>query len=146
MRGLHFCNIYKKQNIPILKKNWIKSVITGPGLYIIQHGNNFHISNSMWGFLKSILWKIITRPFYCSSLFCSLTSLFYGEQSEKEKTPSESSPSDSETKDTVRKKASHTFKKCLIRIFVWIYYIWRCRIPLVSHHKACTSLSMKRET
>uniref|UniRef100_A0A8C1I374 Transmembrane protein 63C n=2 Tax=Cyprinus carpio TaxID=7962 RepID=A0A8C1I374_CYPCA len=29
----------------------------------------------------------------------SLTSLFYGEQSEKEKTPSESSPSDSETKD-----------------------------------------------
>ncbi|KAK9960052.1 hypothetical protein ABG768_010129 [Culter alburnus] len=30
----------------------------------------------------------------------SLTSLFYGEQSEKEKTPSESSPSDSETKDT----------------------------------------------
>uniref|UniRef100_A0A8C2BF48 Transmembrane protein 63C n=1 Tax=Cyprinus carpio TaxID=7962 RepID=A0A8C2BF48_CYPCA len=32
----------------------------------------------------------------------SLTSLFYGEQSEKEKTPSESSPSDSETKDMVR--------------------------------------------
>ncbi|XP_030643254.1 osmosensitive cation channel TMEM63C [Chanos chanos] len=30
----------------------------------------------------------------------SLTSLFYGEQSEKEKSPSESSPSDSETKDT----------------------------------------------
>ncbi|TRY58369.1 hypothetical protein DNTS_034211 [Danionella cerebrum] len=30
----------------------------------------------------------------------SLTSLFYGEQSEKEKTPSESSPSDSDTKDT----------------------------------------------
>ncbi|KAK6307255.1 hypothetical protein J4Q44_G00224030 [Coregonus suidteri] len=29
----------------------------------------------------------------------SLTSLFYGEQSEKEKSPSESSPSDSETKD-----------------------------------------------
>ncbi|XP_005158939.1 calcium permeable stress-gated cation channel 1 isoform X1 [Danio rerio] len=29
----------------------------------------------------------------------SLTSLFYGEQSEKEKTPSDSSPSDSETKD-----------------------------------------------
>ncbi|XP_043119583.1 calcium permeable stress-gated cation channel 1 isoform X1 [Puntigrus tetrazona] len=29
----------------------------------------------------------------------SLTSLFYGEQSEKEKTPSESSPSDSESKD-----------------------------------------------
>uniref|UniRef100_A0AAR2J9K2 Transmembrane protein 63C n=1 Tax=Pygocentrus nattereri TaxID=42514 RepID=A0AAR2J9K2_PYGNA len=32
----------------------------------------------------------------------SLTSLFYGEQSEKEKSPSESSPSDSETKDMVR--------------------------------------------
>uniref|UniRef100_A0A8C7PDK8 Transmembrane protein 63C n=1 Tax=Oncorhynchus mykiss TaxID=8022 RepID=A0A8C7PDK8_ONCMY len=31
----------------------------------------------------------------------SLTSLFYGEQSEKEKSPSESSPSDSETKDLV---------------------------------------------
>ena len=31
----------------------------------------------------------------------SLTSLFYGEPSEKEKSPSESSPSDSETKDTV---------------------------------------------
>lgn len=34
-------------------------------------------------------------------LFLSLTSLFYGEQSEKEKSPSESSPSDSETKDLV---------------------------------------------
>lgn len=31
----------------------------------------------------------------------SLTSLFYGEPSEKEKSPSESSPSDSETKDMV---------------------------------------------
>uniref|UniRef100_A0A8C7VSE9 Transmembrane protein 63C n=1 Tax=Oncorhynchus mykiss TaxID=8022 RepID=A0A8C7VSE9_ONCMY len=31
----------------------------------------------------------------------SLTSLFYGEQSEKEKSPSESSPSDSDTKDLV---------------------------------------------
>uniref|UniRef100_A0A673Z6U5 Transmembrane protein 63C n=1 Tax=Salmo trutta TaxID=8032 RepID=A0A673Z6U5_SALTR len=34
----------------------------------------------------------------------SLTSLFYGEQSEKEKSPSESSPSDSETKDLIRSK------------------------------------------
>uniref|UniRef100_A0A8C7D5K4 Transmembrane protein 63C n=1 Tax=Oncorhynchus kisutch TaxID=8019 RepID=A0A8C7D5K4_ONCKI len=32
----------------------------------------------------------------------SLTSLFYGEQSEKEKSPSESSPSDSDTKDLVK--------------------------------------------
>uniref|UniRef100_A0A8C6PJZ0 Transmembrane protein 63C n=1 Tax=Nothobranchius furzeri TaxID=105023 RepID=A0A8C6PJZ0_NOTFU len=32
----------------------------------------------------------------------SLTSLFYGEPSEKEKSPSESSPSDSETKDMVK--------------------------------------------
>lgn len=35
------------------------------------------------------------------SLYFSLTSLFYGEPSEKEKSPSESSPSDSETKDMV---------------------------------------------
>uniref|UniRef100_A0A8C7QXI2 Transmembrane protein 63C n=1 Tax=Oncorhynchus mykiss TaxID=8022 RepID=A0A8C7QXI2_ONCMY len=34
----------------------------------------------------------------------SLTSLFYGEQSEKEKSPSESSPSDSDTKDLIRSK------------------------------------------
>uniref|UniRef100_A0AAY4AB32 Transmembrane protein 63C n=1 Tax=Denticeps clupeoides TaxID=299321 RepID=A0AAY4AB32_9TELE len=34
----------------------------------------------------------------------SLTSLFYGEQSEKEKSPSESSPSDSESKDMIRSK------------------------------------------
>lgn len=38
--------------------------------------------------------------FYCA--FLSLTSLFYGEQNEKEKSPSETSPSDSETKDMVR--------------------------------------------
>lgn len=93
-----------------LEKYGVKCVITGPGLYIIQHGN-----------IKCILWKSITCPFYCLSLFCSLTSLFYGEQSEKEKTPSDSSPSDSETKATVRKKASHMFKKRLIRIFAWIY-------------------------
>uniref|UniRef100_A0A3Q4GIX0 Transmembrane protein 63C n=1 Tax=Neolamprologus brichardi TaxID=32507 RepID=A0A3Q4GIX0_NEOBR len=35
------------------------------------------------------------------SSLCSLTSLFYGEPSEKEKSPSESSPSDSETKDMI---------------------------------------------
>lgn len=35
----------------------------------------------------------------------SLTSLFYGEPSEKEKSPSESSPSDSETKDMVSFRA-----------------------------------------
>uniref|UniRef100_A0A8C8CG44 Transmembrane protein 63C n=1 Tax=Oncorhynchus tshawytscha TaxID=74940 RepID=A0A8C8CG44_ONCTS len=34
----------------------------------------------------------------------SLTSLFYGEQNEKEKSPSESSPSDSDTKDLIRSK------------------------------------------
>lgn len=40
----------------------------------------------------------------------SLTSLFYGEQSEKEKSPSESSPSDSETKGMVREEAHIEFE------------------------------------
>uniref|UniRef100_A0AAY4AB19 Transmembrane protein 63C n=1 Tax=Denticeps clupeoides TaxID=299321 RepID=A0AAY4AB19_9TELE len=46
----------------------------------------------------------------------SLTSLFYGEQSEKEKSPSESSPSDSESKDMVNMTSSeHTRKNDEIR-------------------------------
>lgn len=36
----------------------------------------------------------------------SLTSLFYGEPSEKEKSPSESSPTDSEAKDMVSPASS----------------------------------------
>uniref|UniRef100_A0A8C8G0D9 Transmembrane protein 63C n=1 Tax=Oncorhynchus tshawytscha TaxID=74940 RepID=A0A8C8G0D9_ONCTS len=42
----------------------------------------------------------------------SLTSLFYGEQSEKEKSPSESSPSDSETKDLVSPTVIMIRSKC----------------------------------
>lgn len=46
--------------------------------------------------------------FILSSHF-SLTSLFYGEPGEKEKSPSESSPSDSETKDIVSQRVFHQF-------------------------------------
>uniref|UniRef100_A0A3P9CZB8 Transmembrane protein 63C n=1 Tax=Maylandia zebra TaxID=106582 RepID=A0A3P9CZB8_9CICH len=55
--------------------------------------------------INVVIWMpcpaMITRIlFLCVySSLCSLTSLFYGEPSEKEKSPSESSPSDSETKD-----------------------------------------------
>lgn len=41
-----------------------------------------------------------------SPLMQSLTSLFYGEQSEKEKSPSESSPLDADNKDVVSAKGT----------------------------------------
>lgn len=45
--------------------------------------------------------KAVSPRLYCYCPLFSLTSLFYGEPNEKEKSPSESSPSDSETKDMV---------------------------------------------
>lgn len=51
---------------------------------------------------------VIMLWFFVCVLFAhfSLSSLFYGEPSEKEKSPSESSPSDSETKDMVSSEFS----------------------------------------
>ncbi|XP_032403581.1 osmosensitive cation channel TMEM63C isoform X2 [Xiphophorus hellerii] len=63
-------------------------------------------------FINAVLWMLLLLIFSCLRKAAwdygrlalvmendSLTSLFYGEPSEKEKSPSESSPSDSETKD-----------------------------------------------
>uniref|UniRef100_A0A3P9P265 Transmembrane protein 63C n=1 Tax=Poecilia reticulata TaxID=8081 RepID=A0A3P9P265_POERE len=65
-------------------------------------------------FINAVLWMLLLLIFSCLRKAAwdygrlalvmendSLTSLFYGEPSEKEKSPSESSPSDSETKDMV---------------------------------------------
>lgn len=46
-----------------------------------------------------LLLSCLTPPLHPS--LQSLTSLFYGEQSEKEKSPSESSPLDADNKDVV---------------------------------------------
>uniref|UniRef100_A0A3Q1FW74 Transmembrane protein 63C n=1 Tax=Acanthochromis polyacanthus TaxID=80966 RepID=A0A3Q1FW74_9TELE len=52
----------------------------------------------------------------------SLTSLFYGEPSEKEKSPSESSPSDSETKDMVSFKDEEIRSKCGIDAVTYLSF------------------------
>ncbi|MEQ2279035.1 hypothetical protein AMECASPLE_005333 [Ameca splendens] len=58
------------------------------------------VDNFMFSaFLSFWSYIIILNTVVPISLYVSLTSLFYGEPSEKEKSPSESSPSDSETKD-----------------------------------------------
>lgn len=59
--------------------------------------------------------------FLLSSHF-SLTSLFYGEPSEKEKSPSESSPSDSETKDVVGLTVFHQLLKATGKPFIAFSY------------------------
>uniref|UniRef100_A0A8D2ZQG7 Transmembrane protein 63C n=1 Tax=Scophthalmus maximus TaxID=52904 RepID=A0A8D2ZQG7_SCOMX len=52
----------------------------------------------------------------------SLSSLFYGEPSEKEKSPSESSPSDSETKDMVSSEDEEIRSKCGIDAVTYLSF------------------------
>lgn len=85
--------------------DWFQTGTEGPSAAVtlswdpLQRSDKYRICDKV-GLDHSQYIDLVVSLCILSSHF-SLTSLFYGEPSEKEKSPSESSPSDSETKDMV---------------------------------------------